>query len=386
MKSVFRFATIAILAAAVALCAPGPGASSEHYVVANDNDFVGENYGTIMRLEGSAKNPLLGRVTTLQTNVSMPFGDGAYPNVQIIRSGADICVFIADTPGPGNDISAFKYPGLGLVGNYSDPEIQYESFLSIAAHGKYMFAAYNGDSFYLDTWQIDEGCTLSLAHTMTLPTVGIISMAVTPNGKTLLVNHGSANAEVGSLSIASDGSLTPHGPYLADGRSGQGGVDVTADSKYALFNIESFPSPPDDDDYTQVDVFPINSDGSLGTVQVFGGDGQLGLGYDSGPIWLSANEKFLFSTATASGSLQVTSLYFSENPVNLTYSCIVSPRDIQQPASIGGLATALPSGSGGYLYVTETASHTASAAIGTFSINPSGGCLTEAPQSPFSIN
>jgi len=388
MKISFRlaFACIAVVAG-IAVCATNPGASSEHYVLANDNSLP-ENLATVMKLGGTSKNPVLTVGETLQTGVSQPFGGFATPTVQIIRAGADVCVFIGNTPGlGGNDISAFQYPGLQLVGNYSDPQVQSTSTIAIAAHGSYLFAGYMstvGD-FYLDTWQINSDCSLSLLHTV-IPANPIGSLAVTPNGQVLLASY-TYFGEVGSFSIASDGSLTPHGPYdEGDGEGGWGGVDITADGKYALFNITSYPSPPNDDPYTQVNILPINSDGTLGKPYIFGGDGTLGLGYGAGAIRLSPNQKFIFTSDIDSGSQQITSLNFTESPLDVTYGCIAKPRNLEQPTSIGGLATALPSGSGGGLYVTETSSRTASAAVALFGINPTTGCLKEAPQSPFSIN
>ncbi len=388
MNSIFRFGAAAtILAAAVALCAPGPGApalsvaegSSQHYVVTNNSSDVSDNTGTVLKLDGTAKNPLLKSVYTLQTGVdNNGYGIG-FPNVQILREGSEVCAFLADPDNQQNHITAFKYPGLTVVGNYSDPQIQYATTLSIAARGKYLFAAYTGDAPYLDTWQIGEGCALRLTQSLS-SAPGIGAMSVAPNGKTLLVNYDSYG-EVGSFSIAADGSLTEHGPYSGDGGNGEGGVDVTSDGKYAVFAIESIGQPPNYDDYTQIDVFPINSDGSLGKGYVFGGDGELGDGYGSGPIWLSPNETFLFASDIDNGSQQVTSLFFSENPIKVGYSCIISPRRLGQEILIGGFATALPSGSGGGLYLAEITP--SGAALGLFSISSSTGCLTESPASPF---
>ena len=48
-----------------------PGASSEHFVVVNDNDYYensyGNNFGTILKLEGMKQNPLLQQVASLAT-------------------------------------------------------------------------------------------------------------------------------------------------------------------------------------------------------------------------------------------------------------------------------------------------------------------------------
>ena len=46
-------AGFAAIAAAIVACAPSPGASSEHFVITNDNYFKAENSGTILKLGGT---------------------------------------------------------------------------------------------------------------------------------------------------------------------------------------------------------------------------------------------------------------------------------------------------------------------------------------------
>ena len=102
-------------------------------------------------------------------------------------------------------------------------------------------------------------------------------------------------------------------------------------------------------------VFPIEADGSLGIGTNFGGDGSLGMGYAGGWIWLSPNEKFLFSNDMHQN---VTSLFLSESPLRLGFVCKTVLRPPHGNANLFAdtmMATASPTGAGGALYVPEGA-------------------------------
>jgi len=75
----------------------------------------------------------------------------------------------------------------------------------------------------------------------------------------------------------------------------------------------------------------------------------------------------------------VTSLGFTETPVNVSYVGITTLQDSGQIISIGGLTTASPSGNGGGLYVAE---FDGDGLVGLLRIN-ADGTTTEAPGSPF---
>jgi hypothetical protein len=149
-------------------------------------------------------------------------------------------------------------------------------------------------------------------------------------------------------------------------------VDITSDNKYAIFaeTAENLGDP------TQVGVYTINSDGSLGDGYTFGGDGSLGPGSNAGYVWLSPDEKFLYVSGDGPPS-SVTTLNFDESAHSLTYSGCSKRLE----TSANGMATAMPFGSGGFLYVGV---YTEFADVALFEIDPSTGCLTGVPGSPFS--
>jgi len=347
---VYRFGKIlagfAAIAAAVAVCAPAPNAGSEHFVVVNNDIFMGLNSATVMRAAGTKLNPLLDVVKTLQTGVT-DLGL-AVPDVAISRDAADICVFVGngDADG-GNAISSFKYPSLSFVGNYTDSAIpNAEVGIAMAIRGSRLFAGYggggaNGNS-NIGVWVIGPGCTLTLLNNTLISGTngGIDSIAATPDGRALLVSYISMS-QVDSFSVNSDGSVTERGPYsILDIGLDAMGIDITADGKYGFFSIhgDTFYN------YTQIAIFPINADGSLGNYYNIGGDGSLGPGEDEGYLRFSPDQRFLYSDNAG-----MTTLNFIENPLNLTYTgCFTKLRTPkgQRDYTIGGLATATPSGAG----------------------------------------
>ncbi len=389
MKSRPKFAVVLIfLAAAVALCATNPGAlallgaaegSSEHYVVTNDGDGYNGmlDTGTVLKLEGTTRSPRLKALATLKTGVT---GNGG--GIAVLRSGSDICAFLENADFDADSISAFKYPGMKLVGNFADPQwSQSGDLMAIAGHSNYLFTSFIANVppylSYIDVWTVGKGCQLSLQGTYPAAAQNspvVFSMAVTPNGKTLLAVY-TYYGEVDSFSIGAGGALTERGPYQTDAAAAEA-VDVTADSRYALFAVIGYyPNT-----YTQIIVYAVNSDGGLGAGYSFGGGGQLGPGEGASQLWLSPDERFLFvSDLTTNRPAQLTTLSFTETPLNLTYSgCIANPRSIPEYNYTGWLATVSPSGSGDGLYVAET-----TPAVGLFEINSRTGCLKEVPGSPF---
>jgi len=185
-----------------------------------------------------------------------------------------------------------------------------------------------------------------------------------------VVGYGFGENLVDSFSVSSKGVLTENGPYPA--RNGPAGVDITSDSKYAIFGDATGGT-------TQIEIYPINSNGTLGAETSFGGDGSLGAGQDSSSVWISPNEKFLYVANNL--SKQVTSLGFSESPLSVTYVGITTLQDAADILSIGELTTVSPSGNGGGIYVAEFPGGN-DGMVGLLQIN-SDGTTTEAPGSPF---
>jgi hypothetical protein len=340
-------------------------AQNGYYVVTNNDPASSANSATIFKL----KNKSLDILESLQTGADGG-GGGDYALTRIVlgKSGGSQCLFVGDAG--SSEITSFQLPSLKKVGNYNDPQGDSNGFgysLGLATSGNLVFAGY-GITANIGVFQIGSGCALSLLGTYNAAT-SPAGMKATPDGKTLLVGYGYGVNEVDSFSVSSSGALTENGPYPCE--NGAAGVDVTSDGKYALFGDATGGT-------TQIEVYPINSNGTLGTETSFGGNGSLGAGQDSSNVWISPNGKFVFVSNNL--SKQVTSLSFTESPLSLNYVGITTLQDSGEIISIGGVITASASGNGGGLYVAEFSSP--NGLVGLLEINADGS-TTEVSGSPF---
>ena len=300
-------------------------------------------------------------------------GFGSQPQQVIVKSGTAICIYVSDGNGQAsapNDIAAFEKST--KVGNFSDPQANGDAFgLGLAAipNGKVLYASYTDDS-ELGIWTINADCSLTLDDTIAAHGT-VDGMRVSPDGKTLVVSLPVGPGEVDSYAISGT-TLTEKGPYPTTNDSG--GVDITADSKYALVTEAGVVNT------AEVEIFPINSDSSLGT----GTDITLqNAGDEPGSIWLSPDGKFAYMGVTSSDTpegITVTALNFDESTLSLTLNCLVTLNNPDDELEFAGqVATITPSGHGGGLYVTEVGSPSAMALLQI----QSSGCPFEVPGSPF---
>jgi hypothetical protein len=339
-------------------------AQSGYYAITNNDPPGVTNSATIFKLQGKSLNVVKNLSSGTNGN-----GGGAFdlPRIVIGKNGSTQCLFVVDA---GNsDVASFQLPSLAKAGNYTDPNGNGSGFgnsMGLATRGNLLFVAYSVTQ-NIGVFQIGSGCKLSLQGTYNAVT-SVAGLKVTPDGKTLVVGYGFGENLVDSFSIGQNGALTEHGPYAS--LNGAAGVDITQDGKFAVFGDATGGS-------TQIEVYPINADGSLGKVTSFGGDGSLGTGQDSSSVAISPNGKFIYVANNL--SKQVTSLGFSESPLNLSYVGITTLQNGGQITSIGGLTTASPSGNGGGLYVAE---FDGDGLVGLLQINADGS-TKEVPGSPF---
>jgi hypothetical protein len=269
-----------------------------------------------------------------------------------------------------NDIAAFEKST--KVGNFNDPQAHNNSFgLGLAAtpDGKILYASYTGDS-QLGIWTINSDCSLTLDDTINAGRAAD-GMRVSPDGKTLVVSLPVGPGEVNSFAISGT-TLTEKGPYSTT--NDPGGVDITADSKYALMTEAGAVNT------AEVERFPINSDSSLGT----GTDFTLqNAGDQPGSIWLSPDGTLAYMGGTSSDTpegITVTALNFDESTLSLTLNCLVTLNNPNRELTEAGqVATISPNGHGGGLYVTEVGSPSTMALLQI----QSSGCPFEVPGSPF---
>lgn len=336
-------------------------AAATHYVVTDNDIYRATNSATVFKLSGAS----LKRSKPLLTG-GWGLGGGYFgTTLQTVATvGSNMCVFVSD-PG-SDDIAAFN--STTKVGNYSDPTGSGAwSGISLVARGTTLYAAYSA-SVSIGVWTINSNCSLTLANAaMNTPTyVPVNDLAVSPNGKTLVVSYAQQNVD----SYAVSGStLTEKGPYNTFGDTA--GIDITKDSKFAIFGDFSTTA-------TQVEILAINSDSSLGRSDEYNvAEG----GQDSNEVWLSPDQTLLYVSNNV--SLQVTTLKFKEGAAigkRLAFDCITK---LNNPGKAifnsAGLATESSTGTGGYLYVAEWGNPSAVALLKL----PKGGCPAEVSGSPF---
>jgi len=197
-----------------------------------------------------------------------------------------------------------------------------------------------------------------------------VGLAATPDGRTVIVASGT---KVVSYSIMQGGQLEAHGPYSSTGAVG---VDITADSKYAVIAERNGNQLYV---WTKVGLYPINSDGTLDPRTDFGGDGSFGDGVAAEYVRFSPDERFIYVTGLAENYVAgwLTTLNFTESPLSVTYSGCHAASS-QQTVSWGGGTMAQPFGAGGLFYVASPSS-----TIYVLGINEANGCLSEVAGSPF---
>lgn len=342
---------------------------TSYYVITNDNLYRMPSVASVYEFTGSA----LQYFPSLDTG-GWGLGGGYFGTHQqaVATVGTAVCVFVGD-PG-SDDIGAFNTTNFSSpkkVGNYSDPTGS-GAYVGIvlAAHGAMLYAAYTA-SLNIAVWTVNSDCSLTLANSAkNTPTyVPVDDMAVAPNGQTLVVTYAQLNLDSYAISGT---TLEEKGPYNSVGGNGTAGVDITADSKYVIIADFSNGDP------TQVEIFPINSDSSLGSSDYY--EISQG-GLNSNNIWLSPDETLLY--VSNQSSLQVTTLKFHENGrkgSRLSFDCLTSLNNpegqIYYPL---GVTTQSSTGTGAYLYVAEYGSPPAVALLQL----PTSGCPTEVAGSPF---
>jgi len=209
---------------------------------------------------------------------------------------------------------------------------------------------------------------------------GIIDgMAVTPNGKYLVVGYG--DGSVGSYAIGG-GNISLIAQEIAAGNSVGGGafpgsVAISTNGDWAIFGDFSGSNS------TELDVAKIGANGVLAATIAYGGTGSLGAGLDINGIQLSPDNRFIYVVDTYSGQETTVSFNSTTGVITYPHPCLTSLAGYNtnwffasQPAVVADI------GWGRGLYVSE-AFLTGNSYIALLRINSTTGCTTEVPNSPF---
>jgi WD40 repeat protein len=381
-------AALTLFAMFPAICGGTTNAATHHYVVANNNTFPSNTVSLYEVSDGS-----LVLLTTVPTG-GTGSGGGYFAGVtqSITRDGANICLFAANAS--SLDISAMEVsmrsPYLEVVSNYVSPDGGAAiAGLGITTSGSYLYANYTGNAINggtvnpaIGVWKIRSGCTLSFVRQLVNtsgPNGGAIDgMAVTPNGKYLVVAYG--DGSVGSYAIG-DGNISLIGQEIiagnALGTAEAEGVAISSNGQWAIFGDFTFNG-------TQLDVASIGSDGTLAPTVTYGGTGSLGDGVSSGSIQLSPDNDFIYDVDTYPG--QETMVSFDKTTGVITYpnGCLTTFRGYKGSWVYASQAAMMTdSGSGAWLYISEGLLTGGESYIALLRVDPRTGCTKEVPNSPF---
>jgi hypothetical protein len=288
------------------------------YVITNDDNPAGNSASIYSIGSGGA----LTFITTIPTGgYGRGGGYAAAGRVSILRSKAQNCAYITDALGPNNgrpgDVASIDMSTLRLVGTYPgtalDSGLLWGIGLAENPAGTFLFAAYS-TSGTIATYM--QGADCALTYKSELITIGanvgsVDGMKVTPNGKYLIVAYG--DASIGSYAInPTTGALTLVNRYLVTDNALATGVDITADSKWALFGAVSFGTGG------EVEVAPIHADGSLGATV---GYIPIGQGSNSNNAWLSPDETYVYISDNSSGQITAVPFNAQTGVINKLAAC-----------------------------------------------------------------
>jgi hypothetical protein len=333
------------------------------YVITNDQSYP-KNTATIYSVGDAGTLTLL---TTIATGgAGLSGGAFATPRVNVLRSKVNDCAYVGDalgltaggTVGLPGDVAAIDMSTLALAGTFPGFPLDSGEFADVglaeSPSGRFLFAAYTTSST-ITTYEQLPGCRLekrSQVISVGLNPGGmltapgpVVGMKVTPNGNFLILAY--ADASIGSYNInPTTGALMLIKRYFVADAEAAAGVDITSDSKWALFG------DGDENGVPVIEVAAIHEDGSLGPTMDYAG---IGLGTLSNNVWLSPDESMVYISNNQSG--QITAVPFDKNNgvISLAKACTsVVLKNFEIGLNfLGSVVTGGTEGTGSPLYAAE---------------------------------
>ena len=292
----------------------------------------------------------------------------------VIDKKDEACVYASNAQSEnitGIDARERKVSGL-FQGSSKDIKIARDG-IGLAAGGDYLYATFSG-SGNIAAFHVKPGCKLDFVgeiHAQGLS--GGMAEGIAVHGATMIATYG--DGSVGSYDVSA-GLPVAHddAQYFPGTREdfSPGAVDITRDGHYAIFGGGSTA--------TEVQVSDISS-GKIVALTAY----RLSAAWGSGSVRLSPDESLLYISNNAGG--RVTAAYFDKTTGKLRLGCTSPPLKgfYTKFNYVGTVATELPTGTGGTLYVPEFNADGKSA-IGMLRLAVTGtGCtLTETTDSPVS--
>lgn len=363
MRVSLKYFFVAI-ATCAAICPNGFSATEAalpHYLITN-NDFSQGNSATFFAISGG---------TLTQTAVVNTGGKGndgigsvATKRISVLRSHSQSCAFVADAS--TNDVAGITIPGLTVSGTFkgSGGDTGTAAGIGVVNNGSYLYASFTG-SDTLGTFQILANCQLSFIGDTTAMGISgfpVLDMAAYRN--ILVVSYQDGSIE--SFNISSGLAISNGDLQYSTGHSQNNtvaGVDIDASGHFAAFGGSANPAVIETSDI---------SSGKLTPTAVFS---NLGPNTGSEAIHFSPDNSRLYFSGFNSGVLSAA--HFDQATGSVTKEC--TSATLKGGNDQAGLATSLPTGSGGVLYVAEPET-----SIGIVRIVTNGSeCqLIESSQSP----
>jgi hypothetical protein len=370
---------LSTLAALVTLFAAMTFAQTK-YVITNDNNF--DSPGNSASIFAVGNGGALSQVTTIPTG-GYGSGSGFFGTamVSVLRSKAHDCAYIGDIFGkygvPPGDVAAIDISNLTLAGSFPGFPLDNGELdgvgLAENPSGTFLFASYSS-SGTITTYKQLAGCKLKRVGEVITVGAGygsVDGMKVTPNGNFLILAY--SDGSLGSYKIdATTGALTLINRYLVADGGLASGVDITSDSKWALFgDASTIPT---------VEVAPIGSDGSLGQTIGYAG---IGTGVNSNNVWLSPDETLLYISNNKSGQITAAPFDRATGVINIAKSCTSAVLKGYGSTwlSLGGVVSSGAVGTGSPLYASEPSGTPTSGSIAIVDVKKPCA-LTESSASP----
>ena len=292
----------------------------------------------------------------------------------VAANGAESCVFASNAQ--SESIAAFDAVTHQLTGafrgSHEDTSLARDG-IGLAASGGRLYVTFSG-SGNVGAFQIEAGCKLRF-----LGDVGVHGLSggaaegLAARGNMMVVAYGDGSIESfdvsGNLPVSHDDALYSAG---RDDDFAPGAVDMTSDGHYAIFGGGSTSS--------MVQVADLSS-GRLGATRTF----RLSTAWNSGSVRLSPDESVLYLSNSSGG--RITAAFFDKASGKVRPGCTSDALKgfYTKFTYVGAVATEMPTGTGGLLYVPElNADGKSSIGIVRFSRSAAGCTLRETPQSPVS--
>ncbi len=360
---------IAVLAGLFLASGFALGASTPHYVIANDDVPPALATSLTFFTEGT-NGQLTMKAKVLIGRGGIAGGYFAANRVSVLNSGNKECVYASVSQGGEIDGISVKTLEIGghAIGSTNDTGASNGVGLAMNAH--YLYASFT-DSSNIGTFQVQPGCKIKFVGDITVGGLqgGVIDGMVI-HGDMMVVTYGDGSIE--SFNISAGVPVSNGDKQNSTGsRSGNtypSGVDITQDGHYAIFG--------DTSPFTVVEVSDISS-GKLTPTVVY----HLGSRLNSSNILLSPDETILYISNNQSGTL--TAAFFDKSTGKLSKGCSSRPlKGFDADWSyVAALALEKTTGTGSVVYVAEFG---APSSIGMVHVkSASGKCtLTESLHSP----